>query len=84
MCGQRCRSCDELSLTRSHLGSKCLALAAGATENNASQESLLALTPIRVSKSNSGVEDRVPGASSFLLFRVIQLTFQLKAKFSCL
>ena len=72
------------AVSRSHFGSKRLALAAGATQSGASQESLLALTPIRVSKSDSGVEDRVPGASSFLLFQVIQLTFQLKAKFSCL
>lgn len=47
-------------------------------------ESLLAPTPLCVSKNNSAVEDGLAGVSSLFPFQVIQLTFQLKAKFSCL
>lgn len=43
---------------------------------------VLSLAPAR--KSNCAVEDGVPGVSTLFLFQVIQLTFQLKAKFSCL
>lgn len=47
-------------------------------------ESLLAPTPLCVSRNSSAVEDGVAGASSLFPFQVIQLTFQLKATFSCL
>lgn len=48
------------------------------------EESPLAPTPVSVSQRDSGLEDGAPGVSNLFLFQVIQLTFQLKAKFSCL
>lgn len=71
---------DESYLSHSHCGSKYLASAAvPATKRCLPRGSLAPAW-----KSKCAVEDGVPGVSTLFLFQVIQLTFQLKAKFSCL
>lgn len=75
--GKGGRRCDESSLSHSHCGSKDLASAAvAATERCLPRD---ALSPLPVCCRRRGA-----WGEPFFLFQVIQLTFQLKAKFSCL